>query len=161
MKQILHTSVRQNFSNKGFTLIELLVVVGIIGILGAIAIPMYNGYIRDAKIKSARATLEQFPVLLEQYRAENGRMCPVCNVTGIYTYRYRENNNGGVIPNNLTLNYPDFQAKGTTAAVSPYEYSISIFVAGCPACIETATFTAIAITSRNAPAGNITSNLYQ
>ena len=42
-------------SRKGFTLIELLVVVAIIGILAGVGIPMYNGYMADAKINAAKA----------------------------------------------------------------------------------------------------------
>ena len=35
---------------KGFTLIELLIVVAIIGILAGVGVPMYNGYMANAKV---------------------------------------------------------------------------------------------------------------
>ena len=39
---------------KGFTLIELLIVVAIIGILAGVGIPMYNGYMKTAKINAVK-----------------------------------------------------------------------------------------------------------
>src|SRR5664279_1241614 len=56
---------------KGFTLIELLVVVVIIGILIAIAIPLYLNYKKGAADKATQSDLRNAINVLEQCNTDN------------------------------------------------------------------------------------------
>lgn len=56
---------------KGFTLIELMVVVAIVGILTAIAVPMYGDYTTRGKIAEAFSSLADMRVRMEQYYQDN------------------------------------------------------------------------------------------
>jgi type IV pilus assembly protein PilE len=59
-------------SNKGITLIELLIVIVIVGILAAIAIPVYTNYMQRARRADAKTALEQLRASQEMFRAERG-----------------------------------------------------------------------------------------
>ena len=47
-------TIIKDTKKKAFTLIELLIVVAIIGILAGVGVPMYNGYMSTAKVKSTQ-----------------------------------------------------------------------------------------------------------
>jgi type IV pilus assembly protein PilE len=59
-------------ANRGITLIELLVVIVIVGILAAIAVPVYTNYMQRARRADAKTALEQLRASQEMFRAERG-----------------------------------------------------------------------------------------
>ena len=60
-----------NKNNFGFTLIELLVVVAIIGVLSAIAIPMFNRYKENAQKTKVMAMTTNLYKAQEAYYVDN------------------------------------------------------------------------------------------
>ncbi len=61
-----HPSLR-----KGFTLIEMLITLAILGVVSAIAIPAYNGYIKTAKMSEAHNNLAALRLAEEEYFLDN------------------------------------------------------------------------------------------
>jgi type IV pilus assembly protein PilE len=59
-------------SRVGLTLIELLMVIVIVGVLAAIAVPMYSGYMQRARRADAKTALEQVRAAQEMWKAEKG-----------------------------------------------------------------------------------------
>ena len=64
--------IRKRQSIRGLTLIELLMVIVIVGVLAAIAIPTYSGYMTRARRAEAKTALEQVRAAQEMWRAEKG-----------------------------------------------------------------------------------------
>lgn len=58
-------------TQQGFTLLELMIVVAIVGILAAIAIPSYQGYVQKARRADAQAALTEMAQAMEAAYARN------------------------------------------------------------------------------------------
>ena len=75
----MQTSTRKQ---SGFTLIELMVAVGVIAVLSAVAIPIYNGYIATARVGALADSIATIEVFEEDFRLRNGiYQAGVFNVT--------------------------------------------------------------------------------
>ncbi|MEV4277834.1 type IV pilin protein [Actinoplanes xinjiangensis] len=96
-------------NDEGFTLIELLVVVVIIGVLVAIAVPVYLNYRQGAADKSAQSDVRGAISAIEQYYTNNSNQYPG------NTPPLNENNTNGDKPS-LTL--PKNGTTGTDGTIT-------------------------------------------
>ncbi|MBR6244501.1 prepilin-type N-terminal cleavage/methylation domain-containing protein [bacterium] len=69
---------------KGFTLLELMIVIAIIGVLAAIAVPLYSDYSKKARISELQ---------------------PILAVITRYQVTWREDPNGGMISHNYASSF--------------------------------------------------------
>jgi len=67
---------------QGFTLIELLIVIIIIGILAAIAIPMYLGQRNKAKDASVKEGVHTIQIGVQSYATDNNDLYPAGGTAG-------------------------------------------------------------------------------
>jgi type IV pilus assembly protein PilA len=120
--------------DKGFTLIELLVVVVIIGILIAIAIPLYLNYQKGAKNKATQSDVRSAVATIEQCYTDNGNSYPLGPVSlsgNGYVFPTTTANTPGAcsskmnVSSGTTLTYTALNAAAACTAAPCANYTIS------------------------------------
>ena len=106
------------FQSHGFTLLELMITVAILGILSAIAIPAYTGYIKTAKMTEAHNNLAALRLAEEEYFLENNDYFFGTNTSTVAS------NSGGLwsattgSDGNINFSYAVSSAAGWTATAT-------------------------------------------
>ncbi len=71
---------RAPVTNRGFTLVELMVLIGIVGLVAAIAVPSFNGYLRANRIDVTADQIASDMALARSMAVSQGR---VIQFTGV------------------------------------------------------------------------------
>lgn len=90
--------------HSGYTLIEMMVAVGVLALLSAIALPLYNGYIQTSRTGALANNIATVEVFEEDFRLRTGAYQP-----GVF--------NGAPDANLLTLGWAPQENDGTVYTI--------------------------------------------
>ncbi len=92
--------LKQLKKNKGFTLVEVIVVAVIVAVLALVAIQLYQGYVRDARLNTAENLAASAASYLQ---TERNRGCSMSGATVPGGTQIAVTTPAGVTPANFTV----------------------------------------------------------
>ncbi|MFM9876341.1 MAG: type II secretion system protein [Rhodoglobus sp.] len=124
---------RSGKADRGFTLIELLVVVLIIGILAAIAIPVFLGQQSQAKDSAAKSDLGAAKIALVSYATATGAYTTTVANLVSYGYAASTGNSATAITLGATTSKFCIQTTSATGTTFKITYNGGVVSGACVA----------------------------